>query len=85
MSVDTQWATREEVAQDREKIQALTAAQAQDRERISLLEVRVVEQLATKEDMASVKTHLRWIIGIMGIVGTASIALVADLVFRWLG
>ena len=89
VDTDTQWATREEV-------QGLTAAQAQDRERISLLEVRVGEQLATKEDMAkaigsvqtelaSVKAHLRWIIGIMSVVGTAAIALVADLVFRWLG
>ena len=96
MAVDTQWATREEVAQDRERVQALTDAQAQDRERISLLEVRVGEQLATKEDvekaigsvkvdLASVKTSLRWIIGIMSVVGTAAIALVADLVFRWLG
>ena len=82
MSVDTQWATREEVAQDRE--------------RISRLEVRVGEQLATKEDvekaigsvkvdLASVKTSLRWIIGIMSVVGTAAIALIADLVFRLLG
>ena len=99
MAVDTgtqQWATREEVAQDRERVQALTDAQAQDRERISRLEVRVGEQLATKEDvekaigsvkvdLASVKTSLRWIIGIMSVVGTAAIALVADLVFRWLG
>lgn len=85
MAVDTgtqQWATREEVAQDRE--------------RISRLEVRVGEQLATKEDvekaigsvkvdLASVKTSLRWIIGIMSVVGTAAIALIADLVFRLLG
>lgn len=85
MAADMQWATREQV-------DTLTAAQAQDRERISRLEVRVGEQLATKEDvasfrevMASVKTDLRWIKALMGLVGTGIIALLADLVFRWLG
>ena len=41
MSVDTQWATREEVAQDREKVQALTAAQVQDREKLSRLDEKI--------------------------------------------
>ena len=41
MSVDTQWATREEVAQDREKVQALTVAQVQDREKLSRLDEKI--------------------------------------------
>ena len=41
MSVDTQWATREEVAQDRERVQALTAAQAQDRDKLSRLDEKI--------------------------------------------
>ena len=58
MSVDTQWATREEVAQDREKIQALTAAQVQDREKLSRLDEKIENSVrsidrhsATKEDV----------------------------------
>ena len=41
MAVDTQWATREEVAQDREKVQALTVAQVQDREKLSRLDEKI--------------------------------------------
>ena len=44
MAVDTgtqQWATREEVAQDRERVQALTAAQAQDRDKLSRLDEKI--------------------------------------------
>ena len=59
MAVDTQWATREEVAQDREKVQALTVAQVQDREKLSRLDekiensVRSIDrQWATREEVA---------------------------------
>ena len=57
MTVETRtdWATREEV-------QAVTAAQAQDRERVAKLEVQVSEsdkRLATKEDVADVRSDIR--------------------------
>jgi len=76
MTVETRtdWATREEV-------QAVTAAQAQDRERVAKLEVQVGEsdkRLATKEDVADVRSDIR-VLRIWLFVGVLVLAFLDDI------
>ena len=76
MTVETRtdWATREEV-------QAVTAAQAQDRERVAKLEVQVSEsdkRLATKEDVADVRSDIR-VLRIWLFVGVLVLAFLDDI------